>query len=199
MVRQGGRFYATPGAFWAKMRGVGRLNAIAIVVACTGTAAAERSTTVVLGGLIGGVEHQVDEARKMEPAGGARLVLSFEHPQPTQPETHHDFTLVPELVGAMVLDTERGEAMVGVGARGEVRLSLGGHGWRTAFYAAGRVLVVGSDTDPGGEVALGEYIYIGKSRLRFGGEGSLLLRKTDELMSGSQRGILVTAYLGWSM
>lgn len=173
--------------------------ALTVVAVSAGTAAAERTTTVVLGGLIGGIEHGDANATAMEPAGGARLVLSFEHPQPTQPEMHHDVTLVPELVGAMVLDAERGEAMVGVGARGEVRLSLGGHGWRTAFYAAGRALIVGSNTDPAAEVALGEYIYIGKSRLRFGGEGSLLFRKTDELMSGSQHGILVTAYLGWSM
>ena len=178
------------------MRGV---IALAIIAMSTGSAAAERTTTVVLGGLIGGVEHRDADATAMQPAGGARLVLSFEHPQPTQAEMHHDFTIVPELVGAMVLDAERGEAMVGVGARGEVRLSLGDHGWRTAFYAAGRALIVGSDTDPAGELALGEYIYIGGSRLRFGGEGSLLLRKTDELMSGSQHGILVTAYLGWSM
>lgn len=169
------------------------------VLGMTGSAAAERSTTIVLGGLIGGVEHGDTSATAMEPAAGARLVLSFEHPQPTRPETHHDFTVVPELVGAAVLDAERGETMVGVGARGEVRLSLGDHGWRTAFYAAGRALVVGSETDPAVEVALGEYIYIGKSRLRFGGEGSLLFRKTDELMNGSQRGILVSAYLGWSM
>jgi hypothetical protein len=173
--------------------------ALASVVLFSGSAAAERSTTIVLGGLIGGVEQQDVETTAMEPAGGARLVLSFEHPQPTRPEMHHDVTVVPELVAAAVLGADRGEALVGVGARGEVRLSLGDHGWRTAFYAAGRALIVGSDTDPAGEVALGEYIYIGKSRLRFGGEGSLLLRKTDQLMGGSQRGILVTAYLGWSM
>ena len=173
--------------------------AMAVVAVLGSPAVAERSTTFVLGGLIGGVEHRDADATAMQPAGGARLVISFEHPQPTQPETHHDFTIVPELIGAMVLDADRGEAMVGVGARGEVRLSLGDHGWRTAFYAAGRALIVGSNTDPAGELALGEYIYIGKSRIRFGGEGSLLLRKTDELMSGSQHGILVTAYLGWSM
>ncbi len=174
-------------------------NALFVIALFSGSAAAERSTTVVLGGVIGGVEHRDADAVAMQPAGGARLVLSFEHPQPTQAEMHHDFTLVPELVGAMVLDAERGEAMLGVGARGEVRLSLGDHGWRTAFYAAGRALVVGSGHDPAGELALGEYVYIGNTRLRFGGEGSLLLRRTDELMSGSQHGILVTAYLGWSM
>lgn len=164
-----------------------------------GAAAAERTTTVVLGGVIGGVEHKDADTTAMQPAGGARLVLSFEHPQPTTAETSHDLTIVPELVGVAVLDADRGETMLGVGARGEVRLSLGGHGWRTAFYAAGRALVVGSNHDPAGELGLGEYVYIGNTRLRFGGEGSLLFRRTDELMSGSQHGILVTAYLGWSM
>lgn len=159
--------------------------------------------------MIGGLEHRVDEVTRMEPAGGPRLTLSFEHPPPPLPatkDTNADVTLVPELVAAAVMDSSRGEAMIGVGARGEVRLSQRDGGLfhvnaRIAFYAAGRAFVVGEHQDPAGEFALGEYLYLGKGRLRFGGEASLLLRRSDEFMDPerSQHGILVTAYLGWAM
>ncbi|CAN5825210.1 hypothetical protein BH11MYX3_BH11MYX3_32730 [soil metagenome] len=170
---------------------------------------AERTTTVNLGGMIGGVEHRVDEATRMEPAGGPRLILSFEHPPPALPptkDTNVDVTLVPELIAGAVMNADRGEAMVGVGARGELRLSQRDAGLfhvnaRMAFYAAFRALIVGEHQDPAGEVSLGEYVYLGRGRLRLGGEASLLLRKSDEFMatSGSQHGIMASVYLGWAM
>ncbi len=183
---------------------------VGVLLLATPAARAERSTTVNLGGMIGGVERRIDEATRMEPAGGPRLVLSFEHPPPALPatkDTNVDVTLVPELIAAAVMNADRGEAMVGVGARGELRLSQRDGGLfhvsaRMAFYVAGRALIVGDHQDPAGELTLGEYVYLGKGRLRLGGEASLLLRKSDEFMatsSGSQHGILASVYLGWAM
>jgi hypothetical protein len=173
-------------------------TAIAIATLLLGTqvARAERSTVINLGGMLGGIEHRVDEATRMQPAGGPRLTLSFEHPPPKL-DGRVDVTFVPELIAGAVMDATRGEAMVGVGARGEVRLKYVA---RMAFYLAGRMLLVGSDQDPAGEASLGEYIYIYK-RLRFGGEANLMFRKTDELMNPSQTQhvIMVQAYLGWAM
>jgi len=171
-------------------------------------ARAERTTTVNLGGMIGGVERRVDEATRMTPAGGPRLTLSFEHPPPPLPptkDTNADVTLVPELIAGAVMDADRGEAMIGVGVRAEVRISQRDGGLfhvnaRIAFYAAGRALVVGDTQDPAGELALGEYVYL-KGRLRFGGEAAMILRRSDEFMatSGAQHGIMASAYLGWAM
>lgn len=176
--------------------------AVAVLVLAAPTARAERSATFNLGGMIGGVEHRVAEATEMQPAGGPRLTLSFEHPQPNaQAGTIADVTLVPELTAAAVVDADRGEALIGVGVRGEVRLAQhGGAGLHVAFYIAGRALIIGSTTDPAGELAIGEYVYLTK-RLRLGGEGSLILRRSDEFMatSGQQHGIMATAYLGFAM
>ena len=157
---------------------------------------ADRSAAFNLGGMIGGAEQRVDEATKMKPAGGARLSLSFEHPPPVK-DSAVDLTLVPELVAAAVLDSDRGEALMGVGARAEIRLS---HLARMAFYIAGRALIVGSSTDPAGELGLGEYIYLW-DRLRLGGEASVMLRRTDmfEDPSRSQHVIMAHVYLGWAM
>lgn len=182
---------------------------LGVLMLAASIARAERTTTVSLGGMIGGVEHRVDEATRMEPAGGPRLILSFEHPPPPLPPTKDnnvDVTLVPELIVAAVMNAERGEAMVGVGARGELRLSQRDAGLfhvnaRVGFYVAGRVLIVGDHQDPAGELSLGEYVYLGKGRLRLAGEASLQLRKSDEFMatSGSQHGIMASVYLGWAM
>jgi hypothetical protein len=175
------------------------LLAVAVLVLAAPIAHAERSATFSLGGMIGGVEHRVDETTQMQPAGGPRLTLSFEHPQPNGAAgTTADVTLVPELTAAVVMDADRGDALVGVGARGEVRIAHAGI--RVAFYAAGRALIIGSTTDPAGEFAIGEYVYLTK-RLRLGGEGSLILRRSDEFMatSGQQHGIMASAYLGFAM
>ncbi|MBA3459624.1 MAG: hypothetical protein H0T46_06670 [Deltaproteobacteria bacterium] len=169
---------------------------IAILVLSAQVVRAERSAAFNLGGMIGGAEQRVDEATKMKPAGGARLSLSFEHPPPVK-DSAVDVTLVPELVAAAVLNTDRGEAMIGVGARGEIRLS---HLARMAFYVAGRALIVGANTDPAGELGLGEYIYLW-DRLRLGGEATVMLRRTDmfEDPSRSQHVIMAHVYLGWAM
>lgn len=176
--------------------------AVAVLVLAAPIAHAERSATFNVGGMIGGVEHRVDETTEMQPAGGMRLTLSFEHPHPDPATgTIADVTLVPELTAAAVMNANSGEALVGVGVRGEVRIAQhGGAGIRVAFYAAGRALIVGSTTDPAGEFAIGEYVYLTK-RLRLGGEGSLILRRSDEFMatSGQQHGIMASAYLGFAM
>jgi len=170
--------------------------AFAVLVLTAQVARAERSAAFNLGGMIGGAEQRIDDATRMKPAGGARLSLSFEHPPPVK-DSAVDLTLVPELVAAAVLNTDRGEALMGVGARAEIRLS---HLARMAFYIAGRALIVGSTTDPAGELGLGEYIYLW-DRLRLGGEASVMLRRTDmfENPERSQHVIMAHVYLGWAM
>ena len=57
--------------------------AVAVLVLAAPTAHAERSATFNLGGMIGGVEHRVDEITQMQPAGGPRLTpeqfMQMEH------------------------------------------------------------------------------------------------------------------------
>ena len=194
----------------ARVRTTLLLANVVLAVLVVPAARADRTTTVNLGGMVGGLEERRDALTRMEPAGGLRLTLSFEHPPPLLPptkDTNVDVTLVPELTAGVVMNAERGEALIGVGARGELRLAQRDGGLfhvnaRAAFYVAGRALVVGDHKDPAYEIGIGEYLYLGKGRLRLGGEANLMFRHNPDFadtMSGAQHGVLASVYLGWAM
>lgn len=184
--------------------------ALPLLAALSGGARAdERHTTVSLGIVVGA--HAADPVVVDGPAeprgdafGGPRLTLGWEHaplPYPAQPGYAVDVGLVPEIVAGAYLDEEKGEAMLGVGLRGELRVSQKQQGLlrvsiRAAFYVTGRALVVGDQRDLVGELVFGEYILFGRGG-RFGFEVGGMARR--EAMDESHAGITGQLYLGWRL
>jgi hypothetical protein len=184
--------------------------ALALLAALSGGARAdERHTTVSLGIVVGA--HTADPVVVDGPAepradgfGGPRLTLGWEHaplPYPAQPGYAVDVGLVPEIVAGAYLSEEKGEAMLGVGLRGELRVSQKQQGLlrvsiRAAFYVTGRALVVGDQRDILGELVFGEYILFGRGG-RFGFEVGGVARR--EAMDESHAGITGQLYLGWRL
>jgi len=185
-----------------------RILLVGSFVLASSAAHAERATTVSVGAMVGGAERQVDESVQMKATGGPRIVLSWEHapvPLPPTKGVAVDFSMVPELTAGALLNEERGEVMVGVGARAELRMAQRDGGAlkinaRFAVYAAARVMVVGDNQDTAIEGALGEYVYL-KGRLRLGGEIGLLNREQTTTNDASSRemGVFASVYLGWAM
>ena len=112
---------------------------------------------------------------------------------------------MPELTAGALTNDERGEVMVGVGARAELRLAQRDFGpfrvnARFALYLATRVMVIGENQDTAIEGAVGEYVYI-KGRVRFGGEIGLMSREqtTTYYAPSREMGVFASAYLGWAM
>ena len=187
-----------------------RILLVASFVMTASVAHAERATTVNLGAMFGGAERQVDEAVTMKPAGGPRITLGWEHAPLAAPPVDGvalDISIVPELTAGALMNDERGEVMVGVGARAELRLAHRNAGLlkinaRFALYIAARVMVVGENQDTAVEGVLGEYIYLTARRsLRFGGEISLMSREqtTTNYAASREMGVFASAYLGWAM
>lgn len=186
---------------------------LVIAVTCfASTAFADRTTTVNLGGMFGGVENldNVDNyyaQPTMHAAGGPRVVLGFENApilMPPTPGYNVEVAFVPELAAGAVLGEERGDLFVGVGARGELQLAQREKGLfklsaRMAFYLAARALVIGKDQDTAGEFVLGEYFYVGRGRTRIGGEISVLAREAPMSFSETQMAVFASAYVGWAM
>lgn len=174
-------------------------------------ARAERTTTVTLGGMFGGLDDPMDDLRdSLRPAGGPRLTLAWENApleMPATPGYAVDVAFVPELTAAAILSETQGEALVGVGARGELRIAQREQGLlrisaRMAFYLAARAMVIGDRQDTAFEGALGEYLLFGKGgRMRFGGEIGFLGREqtADGADVDAQIGVFASAYLGWTM
>jgi hypothetical protein len=182
-------------------------------VACFASPAfADRTTTVNLGGMFGGVENldNVDnyyEQPSMHPAGGPRVVLGFENPpilMPATPGYNVGVAFVPELTTGAMLGSDRGDLFLGVGARGEVQLAQREKGLfkvsvRMAFYVAARALVIGKEQDTAGEFVIGEYFYLGKGRTRIGGEMSVFAREAPMSFNETQMAVFASAYVGWAM
>jgi hypothetical protein len=158
--------------------------------------------------MFGGAERRSGESVEMQPAGGPRIILSWEHaplPLPSEKGVALDFSMVPELTAGALLDDERGEVMVGVGARAELRMAQRDGGLlkvnaRFALYGALRVMVVGENQDTAIEGVLGEYVYL-KGRLRLGGEMGLMNREQTTTIDAPSRemGVFASVYLGWAM
>lgn len=184
--------------------------ALALAAALSGGARAdERHTTVSLGIVVGAYAADpvvVDGPAepRAEAFGGPRLTLGWEHaplPYPAQPGYAVDVGLVPEIVAGAYLDEEKGEGMLGVGLRGELRVSQKQQGLlrvsiRAAFYVTGRALVVGDQRDLVGELVFGEYILFGRGG-RFGFEVGGMARR--EARDESHAGITGQLYLGWRL
>jgi hypothetical protein len=193
-------------------------KALVVAVACLASPAfADRTTTVNLGGMFGGVEDldNVDnyyEQPTMHAAGGPRVVLGFENApivMPPTPGYNVGVAFVPELTAGAVLGSDRGDLFIGVGARGELQMAQREKGLfkvsaRMAFYLAARALVIGKEQDTAGEFVLGEYFYVGRGRTRIGGEISVFAREVTgvpELSSfdETQMAVFASAYVGWAM
>jgi hypothetical protein len=167
----------------------------------------ERTTTITIGGgvAIAGSEQGADEASEV--AQALRLTLAWEHAPIAYPDhraTNFDAQLVPELLVAGFVHDDRAEGIIGAGLRGELRLAQREGGLlritaRGAFYVAVRGLVIGHDRDPGGELAFGEYIYIG-GRTRLGFEFGALSRQyhVDQMTESKFTGVM-QLYLGFAM
>lgn len=193
------------------MRGI-LVALVALGLGGSSTALAERTTTVNLGGMFGGVEDvdNVDnyyEQPTMHAAGGPRITLGFENPpiaMPTTPGYNVGVAFVPELTAGAMLGAERGDLFVGVGARGELQIMQREKGLlkvsaRFAMYLAARAIVVGKDQDTAGELVIGEYFYLGRGRTRLGGEVSVFSREAPVNSNERQMAVFASAYVGWAM
>jgi hypothetical protein len=187
-----------------------RILLVAALVVPTSVAHADRVTTVNIGGMFGGVENaHTDESPEMKPAGGPRLTLGWENAPLALPATRGftaDLAFVPEVTAGAIMSDQRGEVMVGVGARAEVRMAQRDGGLlkvsaRAAVYLAVRVLVIGDHKDTAFEGVLGEYLYLGKGRVRLGGEMGVIAREQTNAIYVHNRemGVFASAYLGWAM
>jgi hypothetical protein len=179
-------------------------------VVAPGARADERRTTMSLGVAFGAQSSEPmlldgPSDQLTEGFGGPRLALSWEHaplPYPANPGYAVDAGLVPELVAGAFLDDEKAEGMLGVGLRGELRVSQKQQGLfkvsiRAAFYVTGRALVVGEQRDVMGELVVGEYILVGRGG-RFGFEVGGMARRADSYHEAT-RGIVGQLYLGWRL
>jgi hypothetical protein len=185
-----------------------RILVVAGLLIGTSVAHADRSTAINIGGMFGAVENAEadDEYPVMLMAGGPRLTLGWENPMPVIPMTAGrvvDLALVPELSAGAILNEQHGEVMIGVGARGELRMAVRSGGIfgnaQFSMYAAGRLLVIGDHKDTAVEGVLGMYVYLGKTKIRFGGEVNLIGREQTSTMYTRNRelGVFTSMYLGW--
>ena len=188
------------------------LLAVAAVLLVASSAYAEERTTTASVGLVFGA-HTPDEPlpggngeyAQGEGFGGPRLTLAWEKPAlpyPERPGYAVDVGLVPELIAGAFFDDEKAEGMVGVGIRGELRMSQKQQGllrvsMRGVFYVGARALVVGEQRDVHAELVFGEYILFGRTgRIGFeiGGQ-----RRSGDTMEQPQAGVVGQLYLGWRM
>jgi len=190
-------------------RGVRILQIAGAALAMTASAARadERRTTVSLGVVVGAQSQpQAGSTSGIGSGfGGPRVTLAWEEPPlpyPQQPGYAVDAGIVPEIVTGAFLSSDYGEAMLGVGLRGELRLSQRQQGlfrisMRGVFYAAARAIVVGDQRDFFGELVFGEYILwkrAGRIGLDVGG-----MRRSSVGVDGAQIGIVGQLYLGWQL
>ena len=183
----------------------------AVLAAGAGAAGAEERRTTVTLGAVFGAQSQPDDvvldggAGLDEGFGGPRLMLAWEAPPlpyPPLPGYAVDVGLVPELVTGVFLNEDEGEGMIGVGLRGELRISQRQQGllrvtMRGVFYVAGRALVVGDQRDFFGELVFGDYILLGRAA-RIGFEIGGMRRRADG-MSEARTGIVGQLYFGWQL
>jgi hypothetical protein len=191
-----------------RMAGPGLAAAVAMVAAAGDARADERRTAVSLGFVVGAQSQPqpLDGTGSLgQGFGGPRLTLGFEDPPlpyPAQPGSAVDTCLVPELIAGAFLSDALLEGMIGVGLRGELRLSQKQQGllrvtMRGVFYAAARALVVGDGHDFFGELVFGEHILLGRAaRVGFSIGG---MRRAAGGMDGAQTGIVGQVYLGWQL
>ncbi len=178
-----------------------RALVVAILVVATGSARADRTTIVTVGGLLDVREQPGDGPPKPSIlTGGARLTLAWDRPfvaMPTAPDAHAiSARLVPELFVGFLTDDTRAVADLGAGLRGELQVATSeGPRLRVGFYAFARGLVYGEHRDPAGEFGIGEYFPVGRG-MRFGFDGGLVVRH-DSTAMGNPPEALVHCYIGW--
>ncbi len=194
---------------------------VLVLLACSVAHAEERTTTVTLGGMAGLFEQSHDHASgadvtwyaddayaPVETLFGPRVTLAWEHAPlaiPAVPGVVFDGRLVPELFAGGFIDDTSAQLLVGAGVRAELAMAQREMGLlrlsaRGAVYLAARGMVIGDKRDAVGELAIGDYLYIGKST-RLGVEGGLLFARstpmTDPERSTSLGGI-IQFYVGWA-
>ena len=168
------------------------------------------TTTISLGGSFGVRETPKSDFGHMEqPLGGGMLTMSFSDAPAAFPlernTTNYVFRLVPELRLGFLANDIKAEGELGAGLRGELAMSTLGR-WpfwlkfRSSAYLAVRGEVIGEAREPAADLAVGEYIYIGRGSGRFGFEGSVMFRRSTVDGTMHSRPIpMWTAYVGWSL
>lgn len=185
------------------------------VLAASSPARAERATFVTLDGELAlRAKPYVTQPDVPEPDvyGGGRVRLSFEDlppPIPDEPGKNRiHLTVVPELLGGFLAGSEKAEAVVGAGLRGDMVISGRGKrgfpvGIQIAAYFAVRGEVIGEDHDPAGEFVVGEYIYVKRNSIRIGFEGGVFARRSAALDQPNQTitppGAILSMYVGWRL
>jgi hypothetical protein len=180
---------------------------LALAAMCGSARADDRRTSVSVGVVVGAESQPqlADGGGSLgEGFGGPRLTLAFEEPPlpyPTGPGYAADTSLTPELIAGAFLNDQRGDGMIGVGLRGELRVSQRQQGllrvtMRGVFYVAARALVVGDTQDFFGELVFGEHILVGRAgRIGFDVGG---MRRAGG-MDSAQMGIVGQLYLGFQL
>ncbi len=174
-----------------------------VILLAAGTASADRIPVLSVGGAMDlhfhGTTWDYAANKDENPTAfvDTRLTLAFEDPIPTLPRgaIGAQARLVPELLLGAELGSDRGEAYVGAGVRGEIALIS----WkmRTSMYAAARGFVIGSPRDAASEFALGQYIML-RGATRFGWEGAAVIRPNDR--DGTHElDAVARLYVGWQI
>jgi hypothetical protein len=174
-----------------------------VIVLASGTAWADRTPVVAIGGVMDlrFLGHDWDQANKQQQpdiSAGPRVTLTFEDPLPPKPPkgtANAEGRLVPELFAGAFFGANIGEGYAGAGLRGE--LMLAAPKARLGMYIAARGFAIGLHRDGAGEFAVGEYIQI-TDKLRFGWEGAAVVRPQDR-NGDRELDCLVNAYVGWRL
>lgn len=132
---------------------------------------------------------------------GARLTMSFEDAaMPMPPGDWHtsDFSLAPELLAGFLADDTRAEGYIGAGARLEMRFASNRRGanQHTAFYGAGRAIIIGKNQDSAAELVIGGHVSHGADLRRVGWELGVMMRPQDVNKNYELDG-LFTLYTAW--
>lgn len=181
-----------------------RLLVLAVVLA-PAVAHADRKTIVNIGGNVG----LMGSTDTITPGaiGGPRLTLAWEDPQLAIPDEKGTFdlgvALVPELFAGSLFESDRAEAYLGVGVRGELKIAQNSMGLlevtaRGAAYISARALVVGDTRDATYAFGFGQYFSRLKNETRFGYEAEFLDRPHYEQSSTTYVGFLFSLYVGWA-
>jgi len=181
------------------------MRAFLVLALLSSTAYADRSTVFSLGVSLDdratGPDFSTTANNPATFAAGARATLAFEDapmPIPAGDWATNDLTLAPELLAGFLADSTRAEGYIGAGARLDIRFASNRHhaNQHTAFYGAGRALIIGKHQDSATEFALGGYLSHGADLRRFGWEVSVVLRPQDVNKDHELDG-LFSIYTSW--
>lgn len=184
-----------------------------LLLLCSAAHGEERATTITIAGMAGAFERSDDVVmtsdyyvEQPEAVLGPRITLSWEHAplaMPATPGYNVGGSLVPELIAGAFFDDIRAQGFIGAGLRAELKLAQREMGLlrvsaRGSAYIAARGLVVGEERKAFGELAIGEFIYVG-SKTRLGFEVNMLVGRSNQMYdeAAANIGVLALGYIGW--